>query len=161
MVKYPCFPSFFVELELMLQTIVVVLIGLLGGAAVGIQSPIAGAMGQRVGGTASSLIVHLSGMLLSALLLVLRGGENIRDWHRLPWYMLGAGVFGLILYQTISITLPRLGGTMMVTLIIIGQLLAGMLVDHFGWLGVSVHPVSWLRLLGVAVLLLGSCLIAR
>jgi transporter family-2 protein len=35
----------------------VILIGLLGGAAVGIQSPIAGAMGQKIGGTASSVSI--------------------------------------------------------------------------------------------------------
>lgn len=137
------------------------LIGLLGGFAVGVQSPIAGALGQRVGGTAGSFIVHLSGALLSGLLLLVIGGEKIRLWRTLPWYMLGAGIFGLILYQTISYTLPRLGSTMMVTLIIIGQLLVGMTIDHFGWLGVPVHPVSANRLIGVALLLIGGFLIAR
>src|SRR5512147_892889 len=137
----------------MLQTIFVILIGLIGGAAVGFQSPIAGTMGQRLGGTSSSLIVHLSGAILSGALLFLRGGENIRDWRSLPWYMLFAGAFGVILYLTISVTLPRLGGTMMVTLIIIGQLLVGMLVDHFGWLGVPVHPINAFRVLGILILL--------
>ncbi len=145
----------------MLNTLLILLIGLLGGVAVGIQSPIAGAMGQRVGGTASSFIVHLSGMLFSGLLLFFRRGENIRDWPHLPWYMLGAGLFGLILYQTINVTLPRLGGTTTVTLIIIGQLLVGIAIDHFGWLGVAVHPITWSRLLGVLVLLVGGYLIAR
>lgn len=145
----------------MLEYALIVLVGLIGGAAVGIQSPIAGAMGQRVGGTASSFIVHLGGMLLSGLLLVLRGGERIHHWRSLPIYMLGAGVFGLILYQTINVTLPRLGGTMMVTLIIIGQLLVGVLIDHFGWLGVAQHPVSMGRALGLLLLLAGGYLIAR
>lgn len=145
----------------MFEIALVVLIGLAGGAAVGVQSPIAGAMGQRVGGTASSFIVHMSGMLLSALLLFFRGGEKIQDWRSLPWYMLLAGLFGVILYQTISVTLPRLGGTTTIMLIIIGQLLMGILIDHFGWLGVTVHPVSAARVLGVVVLLAGGFLISR
>jgi transporter family-2 protein len=139
----------------------VILIGLIGGTAVGIQSPIAGAMGQRVGGTASSLIIHLSGMILSAIFLFIRGGEKIRDWHTLPWYMLGAGIFGLILYQTINITLPRLGSTMMIALIIIGQLLTGVVIDHFGLLGVVTRPIDLPRFLGIGALLLGGFLIAR
>lgn len=139
----------------------VILIGLIGGAAVGIQSPIAGAMGRRIGGTASSFVIHLSGMVFSGLLLFGRGGENIRDWRTLPWYMLGAGVFGLILYQTINVTLPRLGSTMMVTLIIIGQLLVGVLIDHFGWLGVVPRPIDASRIFGVLALLVGGYLIAR
>jgi transporter family-2 protein len=145
----------------MLNNLLVILVGLLGGAAVGIQSPIAGSMGQRVGGTASSFIVHFSGLIFSGVLLFFNGGEKIRNWHTLPWYMLGAGIFGLILYQTINVTFPRLGGAMMVTLIIVGQLLMGMLVDHFGWLGAQVHPITPSRLLGVAILLIGGYLISR
>jgi bacterial/archaeal transporter family-2 protein len=139
----------------------VIIIGLIGGVAVGIQSPIAGAMGQRVGGTASSFFIHLSGMILSGILLFVRGGERIRDWRTLPWYMLGAGIFGLILYQTISVTLPRLGSTMMITLIIIGQLLVGIIIDHFGLLGVATRHIDVSRVIGIIALLVGGYLITR
>jgi transporter family-2 protein len=139
----------------------VILIGLVGGLAVGIQSILAGAMGQKIGGTATSFIIHLGGMVFSGILLVLRGGEKIRDWRSLPWYMLGAGIFGLILYLTISVTLPRVGGTMMMTLIIIGQLSMGIVIDHFGLFGVATHPIDLSRILGVVVLLAGGYLIAR
>jgi transporter family-2 protein len=139
----------------------VILIGLLGGVAVGLQAPLAGAMGQRVGGTASSFIIHISGAVFSGLWLLLRGGERVREWRSLPWYMLAAGVFGLILYQTISVTLPRLGSTMMVVLIIIGQLVLGVIVDHFGLFGVTQRPADLLRILGIGALILGGWLIAR
>jgi transporter family-2 protein len=129
--------------------------------AVGFQGPIAGAMGQRIGGTASSLIVHVGGAVISALLLAFRHGENIQAWKSLPWYMLIAGVFGVILYQTINITLPRLGSTVMVMLIIIGQLGIGVLIDHFGWLGVAVHPISLNRVIGLLLLLAGGFFISR
>jgi transporter family-2 protein len=138
-----------------------IIIGLIGGVAVGIQSPMAGSMGQKVGGTASSFIVHLSGAILSGVFLFIKGGEKIRDWHTLPWYMLFAGIFGLILYQTISVTLPRLGSTMMITLVIIGQLLTGMVIDHFGLMGVAVRPIDLPRILGLVVLLAGGYLISR
>ena len=138
-----------------------IIIGLIGGVAVGIQSPMAGAMGQKVGGTASSFIVHLSGAILSGIFLFVRGGEKIRDWQTLPWYMLFAGIFGLILYQTISVTLPRLGSTMMITLVIIGQLMTGMVIDHFGLMGVAVRPIDLPRILGLIVLLAGGYLISR
>jgi bacterial/archaeal transporter family-2 protein len=145
----------------MLELIPVLLIGLLGGAAVGLQSPIVGSMGLRIGGAAGSVIVHLSGLILSVLLLVYRGGENIREWPRLPWYMFASGIFGLVLFLTMNVTLPRLGAAVMITLIIVGQLLVGVVVDHFGWLGVPVQPASLSRIVGVGVLLVGGYLIAR
>ena len=139
----------------------VILIGLVGGVSVGMQTPIGGAMGQRVGGIASSFIIHLSGMILSGVYLFMRGGEKIRDWHTLPWYMLGAGIFGVILYQTINVTLPRLGGTMTTALIIVGQLLMGVAVDHFGLFGVAVRPIDLPRAIGVIILFVGSYLIVK
>ena len=145
----------------MLQTIMAILIGLVGGVSVGFQGPIAGAMGQRIGGTASSLIIHIGGAIFSALLLAFRRGENIQAWKSLPWYMLISGIFCLILYQTINVTLPRLGSTMMVTLIIIGQLGTGVLIDHFGWLGVPVNPITFSRAAGLLLLLGGGYLISR
>lgn len=139
----------------------IIVIGLIGGAAVGLQSPLAGSMAQRIGGTASSLVMHLSGALFSAILLFLRGGERIREWKTLPWYMLTAGIFGVVLYQTIGITLPRLGSTMMIVLIIIGQLVLGVIVDHFGLLGVVQRPIDLPRVLGVFALILGGFLISK
>jgi bacterial/archaeal transporter family-2 protein len=144
-----------------MQIWLIILIGLIGGAAVGLQGPIAGAMGQRVGGIASSFIIHVSGTIFSGLFLFLRGGEKIKDWHTLPWYMLIAGIFGLILYLTINVTLPRLGSTMMVALIIVGQLVLGVIIDHFGLLGVVTRPIDLARAAGVVVLVLGAYLIAK
>jgi transporter family-2 protein len=145
----------------MLENILAVLIGILGGVSVGTQGPIAGAMSQRVGGASGSLIVHVSGALLSGLLLVARGGEAIQNWRTLPWYMLGSGAFGVILYLTLSHTLPRLGATTAVALIIIGQLLMGLLIDHFGWFGVPVRPFEVGRIVAAILLLAGGYLMVR
>jgi bacterial/archaeal transporter family-2 protein len=145
----------------MLPLILTILIGLIGGFAVGIQGPIAGAMGQRVGGLGSSFIVHLGGMLLSGVLFFIQGATRFRDLLGLPWYMLGCGVLGVILFSTISYTLPRIGGAAMIALLIVGQLLVGLLVDQYGWFGVALRPVSLGRIAGLLLLLAGGYLISR
>lgn len=145
----------------MMQLILTILVGLLGGVAGGLQAPLAGEIGQRLGGMSSSFIVHLSGAVVSGVLLLLLGGERIGQWRTLPWYMLGVGAFGVVLILTLSVTLPRLGGAMMITLLIVGQLLIGLVIDHFGWLGVEVRPIEFTRVLGLAILVLGAYLIAR
>jgi bacterial/archaeal transporter family-2 protein len=145
----------------MIEKIGVLVIGLLGGIMVGIQSPIAGAMSQRVGGAASSFIVHLSGAVLSGLLLLSRNGENIGAWRALPWYMLVSGIFGVVLYLTLSRTLPELGVGIAATLIIVGQLIVGLLIDHFGWFGVPVRSMDVTRLVAALLLLAGGYLMVR
>jgi len=67
----------------------------------------------------------------------------------------------LILYQSINITLPRLGATTMLVLIIIGQLLTGVLLDTFGWFGVTARPIDATRIIGIIILLIGGYLVIK
>ena len=145
----------------MTETIGTLIVGVLGGIAVGTQAPIAGAMGQRVGGLASSFVVHLGGAVVSGLLLLARRGEPIGDWRTLPWYMMGAGVFGVILYLTLTHTVPRLGAAGSLTLVIVGQLVAGMIIDQFGLLGMAPRPVDLNRLVAFGFLVTGGYLMVR
>ena len=145
----------------MIEMIVTIVVGVIGGIAVGTQAPIAGAMGQRVGGASSSLIVHLGGTVASLLLLIARGGEQIHQWRNLPWYMLYCGGLGLVLYLSISHTVPKLGAASAIILIIVGQLMAGLVIDHFGAFDTASRAFDPSRLLAVALLLAGAYLIVR
>lgn len=144
-----------------METAATILIGLLGGIAVGTQGPIAGAMGQRIGGASSSFVVHLGGALLSGILILVRGGEQIERWRSLPWYMLAAGVYGVVLYLTLTFTVPRLGATGALTLVIVGQLLAGMLIDQFGLFGMTAQSIDSSRLFAASLLIAGGYIMVR
>lgn len=66
------------------------------------------------------------------------------------------------LYVTLSIVLaPRLGATALIAATIAGQLLASVLIDHFGWLNFSERPISIERIIGIILLLIGVILIQR
>lgn len=145
----------------MFETLLIVAIGLAGGMAVGAQAQIAGSMGGRIGGAAGSFVVHLGGAAASLVLLIVRGGENINEWRHLPWYMLGSGVLGLILYLTLSQTIPKLGATSAITLVVVGQLFVGMLIDHFGLFEASVRSIDTSRIAAAVLLLAGAYLMLR
>jgi transporter family-2 protein len=145
----------------MFSTLLTALIGTLGGVSVGLQGPIAAQMGKRVGSAASSFVVHVSGAILSGALLLARGGEQMQNWRSLTWYMLGSGAFGLILYLTINHTMPRLGATTALALIIIGQLAVGIVTDHFGLFGVAVRHIDPVRALGLVLLIAGGYLVVK
>lgn len=145
----------------MQTTIIVLIIGLIGGLAVGLQGPLANLISQRLGVLESSLIIHLGGLLATLLVLVFVGSNTLNGWRSLPWYVLGAGALGLVLIASISFTIPRLGATTAIVLLVAGQLGIGALVDHFGILGVAVRPVDWTRLSGLGVVLIGVWLFVR
>jgi len=145
----------------MANLILTVLIGIVGGLAVGMQGPIVSQMSQRIGTMAGTFIVHVSGAILSGAILLALGGEKIGNWRNLSWYMFLSGSFGVVLYLTLNQTMPRLGATTALALIIIGQLVMGIIIDHFGLFGVSVRPVDLMRLAGAGLLIAGGYLIIR
>jgi len=75
--------------------------------------------------------------------------------------MLGAGIFGVILYLTLEQTIPRFGATVAISLLIIGQLLSSILIDHFGLFNLPVHQLDLSRVIGVMVLFVGVYLIIK
>jgi transporter family-2 protein len=138
-----------------------ILIGLIGGIAVGLQSPLASMLTQRLGIFESAFIVHVGGAVASLIPLLFLGGGRLSQWRTVPWYALGAGAFGLVVIAAISYTIPRVGVAAAITAIVAGQLLAGTLIDHFGLLGAAQRSLEPARLLGLAILSLGVWLTVR
>src|SRR5512143_4244745 len=115
--------------------LLILLIGLAGGVAVGLQSPMASMITQRLGIFESVFIVHVGGAIIALIPLLIYGGGKLSQWRSVPWYALGAGVFGLVVIGAISYMIPRIGVAASITTIVAGQLLVGTVLDHFGWLG--------------------------
>jgi len=55
--------------------------------------------------------------------------------------------------------MPPLGSATLIALIIAGQMLAAITLDHFGAFGLTPHPVNLSRLFGAALLIAGVILI--
>jgi transporter family-2 protein len=100
-------------------------------------------------------------MIVAGALLLVIGGGNLAAWRSVPWYALGAGVWGVVVLSAVSFTIPRIGAAATVTLIVTAQLILSSLLDHFGLLGTSVRPVDLSRLIGIIVMLLGTWLMVR
>src|SRR5438270_8045490 len=73
--------------------------------------------------------------------------------------LLTAGILGACLVFAIAWLIPQVGaGAVMITLIA-GQVLGGMLMSHFGWLGSPVQPLSVTNVIG-ALVMVGGVLLA-
>lgn len=137
------------------------MIGLLGGVAVGLQGPISGVMSARMGPVASSLIMHLGGFIASAAVFLALGGQDLREWRSIPRPYFAAGALGLILFITLSVTLPRIGAANATALLIAGQLVLALVIDQNGWFGMAPRPITVSRALGVALLLAAGYFLSR
>jgi len=140
--------------------ILIILIGLAGGVAVGLQSPMASMITQRLGIFESVFIVHIGGAII-ALIPMLIYGNKLSQWRSVPWYTLGAGIFGLVVIAAISFMIPRVGVAASIITVVAGQLLVGTILDQYGWLGASIRPMDLTRVIGLAVVLFGVWLTVK
>jgi transporter family-2 protein len=75
--------------------------------------------------------------------------------HQPAWLWLG-GLMGAFVVLTITFAGPRLGTTATVDVFLVGQFAAAAVVDRYGLLGVDRIPVTWARVLGLALLAVGA-----
>lgn len=133
----------------------VILFGIIGGIAIGLQAPMASLMSQKLGVLESVFYIHLGGAIAAIIPLLFLGGRNLSHWRNVPWYVLGAGAFGLVAIASMSFMIPKIGVAPSVVLIVAGQLLVGVILDHYGMLGAHIRPLDFTRVLGLVLVFIG------
>jgi len=73
--------------------------------------------------------------------------------------LLTAGALGACLVFAIAWMLPQVGARAVFITLIAGQILGGMTLSHYGWLGSSVQRVSLVNVVG-ALVMMGGVLLA-
>jgi transporter family-2 protein len=137
------------------------IVAVAGGLAIGFQSFATGILGSRVGIMESVFIIHLGGLVLSAIVLLFMWGGNLAVWKSVPWYVLIGGLYGVIIIAAYSYAVPRIGLATTITLAVVAQLILSAIFDHYGFLGSVQHPFDVRRLIGLLVLFAGTWLIVR
>jgi transporter family-2 protein len=96
-------------------------------------------------GAVGAIAIGLTGWQSRAL-------EPLGQVHPL---LLTAGLFGATLVFAIAWLIPQAGaGPVMITLIA-GQVIGGLVMSHYGWLGSPVQPISLTKVVGVLVMIGG------
>lgn len=75
--------------------------------------------------------------------------------------LLTAGAFGACLVFGIAWLIPQIGASSVMLGLIAGQVLGGIVLSHFGWLGSPLQPVSAMNVIGAVVMLAGVALATR
>ncbi len=143
------------------------LITLLAGVALPVQAGINSRLGREMGSPFTAALISFLIGTVSILIFVLlsrvsapEGGFGATA-SRLPWWIWLGGVIGAVFITVSAAFAGRLGLTLFSAVVIAGQLLASVTLDHFGLLGAERHPVSVLRLAGIVLLVAGIALIRR
>jgi len=109
----------------------------------------------------SGFMSYFVGLLcMAALALFLQDPiPTVATASRIPWVAWSGGLFGAIFIALAIYLIPQLGAATFFALLVTGQMLGSIAFDHFGLLGVPIHPVSAIRVIGAAFLVGGVVLI--
>ncbi|MET3792699.1 DMT family transporter [Aquamicrobium terrae] len=139
------------------------LLGMMAGAFVAIQAPINADLARGLGSTlAAAAISFLSGALVLGLLTFVIGRMQgvVIGWREPePWLFVAGGLLGAVYVTTNIMLIPRIGAAALIAFLITGQLIAGMVVDRIGFLGVAVREITLGRFAGACLLLVGAVMV--
>ena len=133
--------------------------------AAGAMLPLQAAINARLARLVGSPLwaAGISGLVLTAALalvagVALRAGPRVEGLGGAPWWVWTGGLCGAVVLSATTATAPRLGTAGMIALVMAGQVLCSLLLDHYGVLGLPILPVSAKRLAAAALLLAGAAL---
>ena len=104
-----------------------------------------------VGTIALFVYVLVSGTPLTSL-------TSAKEAPAIAWI---GGLLGAFFVTAAVMLVPRLGVAMTFSLIIAGQMIVTLIIDHFGLLGVPVKEVSLARVAGIVLIAAGVVLIRK
>lgn len=138
---------------------------ILAALSAGAMLPLQALFNARLGRSVGSMF-YAAGFsaALSALLLVLAGflamgSPRTGDLSAVPAWAWAGGVCGLVTLAGITFAAPRLGAGSTVALVVTGQVIFSLVLDHFGLFGLAAQPVTLQRALAATLLLSGALLI--
>ena len=121
---------------------VLILLVVLGGAGLSVEAGILGPLGQEVGKLWATFSIFGVGAALTFLLMLFFGARNAPSFFDQPAWTLTGGMLGVAYVVVLALAVPIIGIAMTMIGILAGQLLSSMLIDHFGWLGVTRRKID-------------------
>lgn len=143
--------------------VVTMLLAFAVGAGLVLQVAMNMTLGRAFGSpVTASMVNFFVGSAALATVVLLRSDLPTRaQIAGVPAWAWFGGLLGAMYVTVATLAGPRLGALLLLALTVAGQMIASIVVDHYGLLGFPQQPVTALRLLGVALLVAGIVLVAR
>ncbi len=142
-------------------------LALVTGALIPIQAATNAAFSKSIGNPViTGLVVFLVGLVGMILFILLSriSFPRAQQLAAVPWY----GYFGGIIVATyvvmITILVPRIGVGASIGLVVTGQIICAIAIDHFGFFNVSVNSISLSslsRIGGMVLMIVGIYFVMR
>ncbi|HYK01655.1 MAG TPA: DMT family transporter [Thermoanaerobaculia bacterium] len=130
------------------------------GIAVAFQGHFMGSMDRTVGTATSVLVTYGVGAVIAAMIWLGARGPAVAG-RQVPWYGWLAGPLGLVIVGGIGFAAPRLGLARTLVITVAAQMVAALILDHFGAFGGVQRAFDGMRAAGLLLTVGGVWLIVR
>ena len=141
-----------------------ILLAVIAGAVLPLQAGLNVQLGKSVNqpifAAFASFLIGSLGLLVYLFILKVDFSSVSQTRSVSPWVWI-AGILGAFYVAAVIILAPRLGTALTFSLVVTGQMVISLILDHYGLLGLPVKHINWQRLVGVAFLITGVLLIRR
>jgi len=139
------------------------LMAALVGAGITIQVGMNATVRMTIGSPILAAIVNFVVGLTALVLLAVASGARVVPGSvaAVPAWAWFGGLLGATYVAATTVLGPKLGAASFLALTLAGQMVAALLVDHYGVIGFPQSPLTPTRLLGTALLVVGVLLIMR
>jgi transporter family-2 protein len=136
---------------------------ILVGAGLTIQVGMNATVRLTLGSPVIATIVNFGVGLAALVLLAVATGARVVPGSAasVPAWAWFGGLLGAAYVAATTVLGPKLGAAALLALTLAGQMVAALLVDHYGVIGFPQNPVTPARLAGAALLVAGVLLILR
>jgi len=135
----------------MTMKIVFAALAIAAGVAAAVQAA-ANAGLSRSAGLGPALVVNTVIVLIGAIgLWVAMGAQTTFFPADTSWTLYLGGLCGFVIIASLAFVFPKIGAAYAVALMVGGQCVAALLVDHFGLMGMPRDPLTIQRVIGVAL----------
>ncbi len=148
----------------MKSDLIYIVLALTTGALIPIQASTNAAFSKSIGNPLiTGLMVFIIGLVgMFVFVLLLRTPFPMRrQLASAPFYSYLGGVVVATYVVMITILVPRIGVGTSIGLIVTGQILCAVVIDHFGLFGLDVRPVDITRTVGVLLMIAGVYLVMK
>jgi transporter family-2 protein len=125
----------------------------------GVNSQLRGVLGHPVLAAAISFLVGT--IALAAYSALARIPLVPGSLGRMHWWHWSGGLIGAFYVACAIVLVPRLGAATLVAAVVAGQMLASLLLDHYGLVGYPKHSMDLWRVAGAVLVMAGVFLIQR
>lgn len=108
----------------------------------------------KIDGYLASVVIHIVGLIGITMILILKKLKISFD-RTLPLYLYSAGVIGVFTVLSNNLTFNKIGASLTLALGLFGQVVASILIDHFGALGMKRIPFDKRKFIGLFIIIIG------